>query len=196
MSKKHRYESRQEAARREARSRRIKRIGVIAAGLVLVAGLAGGYYLTGGGIASAESSLSEADIVRDSPFRAIHEMKKGPPIPFLPADAPQPRIVVPERVYDFGTVGPQDVVEYTFVIRNEGEAPLTISRAFTTCGCTTAQVSARVIPPGKAARVTLRFDAGFHDVRGQEVKRGLVIESNDRRRWKTTVWTRAKVRRS
>ena len=56
-----------------------------------------------------------------------------------------------------------------------------------------ADFTARVIPPGKAALVTLVFDAGFHDVRGQTVKRGIIIENNDRGKSKAEIWTRASV---
>ena len=94
-------------------------------------------------------------------------MRAGPPIPFLPADQPQPKIILPDSHHDFGQVGAKAVVKRKFLVCNEGEAPLTISRAYTTCGCTVADFTARVIPPGKAALITLVFDAGFHDVRGQ-----------------------------
>jgi hypothetical protein len=59
-----------------------------------------------------------------------------------------------------------------------------------------ADFSARIIPPGKAALITLIFDAGFHDVRGQVVKRGIVIENNDRKSSKAEIWVRAAVARS
>ena len=85
------------------------------------------------------------------------------------------------------------MVRRKFVIRNEGAAPLTIVRAYTTCGCTTAEFSARVIPPGKLAVVTLIFDAGFHDARGQTVDRGIIIENNDRDNSQAEIWTRAAV---
>lgn len=163
-------------------------IGVIVAAV-------GGYYLliNTDQTAQAVPSYAEEDVARDSPFVAIHEMQAGPPIPFLPADQPQPKIVVPDGRYDFGEVGPQAVVKRVFVIRNEGEAPLTISRAYTTCGCTTAEFTARVIPPGKVALITLVFDAGFHDARGQKVERGIIIENNDPRNSEAEIWARASV---
>jgi|GEM_PF-1102765 len=177
------------------RKRKQRRLVVSVAVAVLAVGGAGAGYFVFGGAAEADASTAAAPVVTASPFKAIHEMRKGPPVPFLSTSQPQPRIAVPTKIHDFGTIGPKDVVRYRFQIRNVGEGPLTISRAFTTCGCTTARVSARVIPPGKAAAVELIFDAGFHNTAGQSVKRGLVIESNDRGRWKTTVWTEAKVRR-
>jgi len=200
MNGKHKSESRGKRGRSQSeraaaeRKRKQRRWVVSLAVAALAVGGAG--YFSYGGAGQADASTAAAPVVTASPFKAIHEMRKGPPVPFLPASQPQPRIAVPTKVHDFGTIGPKDVVRYRFQIRNEGQGPLTISRAFTTCGCTTARVSARVIPPGKAASVELIFDAGFHDARWQSVKRGLVIESNDRGRWKTTVWTEAKVRRS
>jgi hypothetical protein len=168
-------------------------IAIGLAALVLVGGVAYSYV---DDWRAAQSTVAYApeDVVQRQPFTAIHQMGPGPRIQFLPPNQPQPTIVVREGVHNFGTVGPREVVSETFAIRNDGKAPLTISRAFTTCGCTVAQITARVIPPGKVALATLRFDAGFHDARGQTVKRGLVIESNDRRRWKAEIWTKASVR--
>jgi hypothetical protein len=168
----------------------------IVAAALLIAG--GGYYALTYAEPAAEVAPDTAneDVVYNRPFRAIHEMGGGPRIPFLPADQPQPKIAVPNSFYDFGRVGAKAVVKRRFLVRNEGDAPLTISRAFTTCGCTVADFTARVIPPGKASLVTLVFDAGFHDVRGQTVKRGIIIENNDRSKPKAEIWTQASVARN
>lgn len=160
--------------------------------LLVVGGVFG--YVTGNDTAVASSEYNQDDVAHDQPFVAIHEMGDGPPIPFLPRNEPQPKIQLPEKSFDFGTIGPQDVVEREFIIRNVGEAPLTISRAYTTCGCTTAEVSARVIQPGEIATVKLIFDAGFHDTAGQTVRRGLIIENNDPNQSQAEIWTQASVR--
>jgi hypothetical protein len=133
------------------------------------------------------------DVVHGQPLHAVHEMRPGPRIPFLPRSEPQPNIEVPDNVYDFGRVGASAILKRRFVIRNTGDAPLTISRAYTTCGCTTAHLTAKVIPPGKAAEVVLTFDAGFHDTRGKLVQRGLIIENTDPRHPKAEIWVRAAV---
>jgi Protein of unknown function (DUF1573) len=158
----------------------------------------GAYYVLDTAGPSAQTALTykAEDIAHSKPFRAIHEMRAGPPIPFLPAGQAQPKIAVPNNYFDFGSIGAKEVVRTNFLVRNEGAAPLTISRAYTSCGCTTADFSARVIPPGKAALVTLILDAGFHDVRGQTVKRGIIIENNDRNQPKVEIWTRAAVARN
>jgi len=166
------------------------------AGIVVL--LAGAVWYMSGDEPQAQMPIvySADEIAHTRPFRAVHEMRGGPPIPFLPAAQPQPKIAVPSTYFDFGVVGASEVVKREFLVRNEGEAPLTISRAYTTCGCTVADFTARVIPPGKAALVTLIFDAGFHDVRGQVVKRGIIIENNDRSSSKAEIWVRAAVARS
>ncbi len=166
---------------------------VIVIGFVLIlGGLV--WYVTGNDTAVASIEYHPDDVAHDQPFVAVHEMGEGPKIAFLPRDEPQPKIQISEANYDFGNIGPQDIVEHEFVIRNVGEAPLTISRAYTTCGCTTAEISARIIQPGEVATVKLIFDAGFHDAAGQTVRRGLIIENNDPNQSQAEIWTQASVR--
>jgi hypothetical protein len=161
-------------------------------GIVALLVLAGAAFMLPAG-PEAELQYTRDEVVYGEPIHAVHEMKPGPRIPFLPLIEPQPSIAIPTSSYDLGHVGAKAVVKRKFIIRNTGEAPLTISRAYTTCGCTTAHLTARVIPPGKVALVTLTFDAGFHDTRGKRVERGLIIESNDRRNSKSELWVRAAV---
>jgi hypothetical protein len=145
-----------------------------------------------------EIEYKSEDIVYDNPLYAIHEME-GPTlssISFLPKDGPQPKLAVSESTYNFRSIGADDVVQHDFVIANIGDAPLTISRAYTTCGCTTADFTGTVIPPGKVAIMTLTLDAGFHDVRGQTVRRGVIIENNDPANPQLEIWATATVTNS
>ncbi len=184
-------------SRRRQREQQMRRRAQILAGLGVVLLVVGILFVRQRGGGNAAIEVHPEDVVYGEELFAVHEMD-GPQldkIPFLPKDGPQPRVAVPEAFYDFGEVGPTDVVEHTFYLVNTGEAPLTISRAYTTCGCTTARISATVIPPGKAAEVTVIFDAGYHDVRGQTVRRGVIIENNDPRWPQVELWIQAKVRR-
>jgi hypothetical protein len=189
-----RKEHRLQTQRRARRKNTIAAVILVAALLVLAGSLYA--YFTDSQTATAALDYDPEDIVYDQPIHAIHEMGEGPPIPFLPRDQAQPAIAVSEKSYNFGSIGPTDVVERTFVIFNKGDAPLTISRAYTTCGCTTADITARVIPPGKVAEVTLTFDAGFHDTAGQTIRRGLIIENNDPRQSQAEYWVQASVHNS
>jgi hypothetical protein len=166
------------------------------AGIVVLLG--GGLWYINGSEPQAQTPIvyTSDEIAHTIPFRAVHEMGGSVPIPFLPKDGPQPKIVVPSTYADFGVVGPRAIVKREFLVRNDGDAPLTISRAYTTCGCTVADFTARVVPPGKASLITLIFNAGFHDVRGEVVKRGIIIESNDRASSRAEIWVRAAVARS
>lgn len=163
-------------------------VGVLLLGVGIVA------YVSAPLTARAALDYRAEDVAHEQPVLAIHDMGEGSPIPFLPRNQAQPRIQVPEKYYNFGVVGAQDVVEREFIIRNTGEAPLTISRAYTTCGCTTAEISATVIPPGQVATVKLIFDAGYHDAAGQTVRRGLILENNDPSFSQAEIWIQASVR--
>lgn len=143
-------------------------------------------------------NYSPQEVAYDQPVKTghLHDISREKPIPFLPKTQPQPSINVAETFYDFGSVGATEVVKRTFLIRNTGKGTLTISRAFTTCGCTTAEFSSTVIPPGKVALVNVTFDAGFHDTRGHTVRRGIIIENNDPNQSKVEIWVQASVRQN
>ena len=187
-----------ERVRRQKQNQRTIQLGLILFGGLLI--VLSGYWLLAGRSrpATAGSDYNPEDVVYDRPFRAIHEMDgaKLGEIPFLPRAGPQPTIAVSADFHDLGVIGAQDVVTYEFVIFNQGEAPLTISRAYTTCGCTTADFTATVIPPGKVSIMTLTLDAGFHDITGQTVRRGVIIENNDPDNPQMEIWVQASVPRN
>lgn len=141
------------------------------------------------------------DIARDQPLRAVHEMdmpgmSMSKPIPFLPPGGPQPAIEIPVIFYDFGSIGPTDIVKRDFVVANRGQAPLTISRAYTSCDCTSADFTSAVIPPGKVSIVTIQFDAGFHqEAAGTTVQRTLIIQNNDPNQSELEITIQADVRK-
>jgi len=66
-----------------------------------------------------------------------------------PADGPAPLIEMPARSHDFGRIYERWDVTHVFVVENSGDADLAISNLATSCGCTTAELSSSVIPPGE-----------------------------------------------
>jgi hypothetical protein len=190
-SKKETRRKRVEKRRQKERNKKFGIGGLFIVGFLLVA-LAGWTWWKGQ--QSVEINYDSEDIVYDLPLHVVHEMGEGPPIPFLPKSDPQPKIEINERYYDFGSIGGTEVVTHEFVIANTGDAPLTISRAYTTCGCTTADFTSAIIPPGKVSIMTIVLDAGFHDVTGQTVRRGVIIENNDPKRSSTEIWIQASIR--
>lgn len=178
---------------REARRKQLTTLGIALIGVMLVGGAAWLLWNRSQG-GQAEIDYVASDISYDQPIQAVHEMESGPPIPFLSKSDPQPEIKINERFYDFGVIGSADIVTREFVIANTGDGPLTISRAYTTCGCTIADFTSTIIPAGMVSIVSLQLDAGFHDVRGQTVRRGLIIENNDPKRSSMEIWIQATVR--
>ncbi len=139
--------------------------------------------------------FNEEDIVYGEPLHAVHEMTGDTveDIPFYAENEAQPKVAVSETNHNFGTIGATEVVSFDYVIKNVGQAPLIISRAYTTCGCTTADFTATVIPPGKVIIMTMVFDAGYHDLRGETVRRGVIIENNDPDVPQLELWAQAAV---
>ncbi len=177
--------------RKSARPEPLLAVGALGVFLILIGlGLA---TVRGERANVAAGQFSGETIATERPLQVGHDMGAPAAIPFLPKGGPQPNVDVPATFFDFGRIGPQDVVKRTFLVRNNGDAPLTISRAYTTCGCTTATISASVIPPGQAATVELVFDAGFHDAAGQTVRRGVILENNDPEQPQAELWVQAAV---
>jgi hypothetical protein len=184
-------------ARAERRAKQEKQmiVGIGVVGIVLLLFGVGYAVWSGGNNNPAGFAYGPGDVAQENGFQAVHEMaQQSAAIPFLPQDGPQPRINVSERFYNFGSIGARETVQQTFAIRNDGDAPLTISRAYTTCDCTVANFSARVIEPGQVAEVVVIVDAAIHDSRGQTIRRGVIIENNDRRQPQVEIWVQASVR--
>lgn len=103
------------------------------------------------------------------------------------------RAELPAGFFDFGEIASTAIIQHDFLIINHGSGPLIIRQAYTTCGCTTAELSASRVPPGQAARATVIFNAGYHNVAGQTVRRGLILETNDPDHPEVEIWVQARV---
>lgn len=71
-----------------------------------------------------------------------------------------PKLVVEDADFGFGQVFQGAKVEHTFRFRNAGEAPLTVEKVRSSCGCTAALLSATLIPPGGTGEIRTTFDSG------------------------------------
>ena len=67
--------------------------------------------------------------------------------------ASKPDAVVKETNFDAGTVTRGDTITHDFVVKNDGNGTLEITRVQPTCGCTVTQFD-RSIAPGKAGKIT------------------------------------------
>jgi len=63
-----------------------------------------------------------------------------------------------EKEFDFGTVDEGEVVEHTFVFTNTGDAPLIVSNATASCGCTVPTWTKEAIVPGEKGEMLVKFN--------------------------------------
>lgn len=99
----------------------------------------------------------------------------GAPAPAAAQDAAKPRAVVVSPVKDFGQVSQGQQISHDFEIRNEGTAPLELTRVHPDCGCTVAQFD-RIIPPGGTGKVHADIDTA---VLAGPVSRRITVYTND-----------------
>lgn len=75
------------------------------------------------------------------------------------ADIEVAEITFAETEYNFGEIESGDVVDYTFKFTNTGDAPLIVSNAKASCGCTVPKWSKEPIAPGGEGEIQVRFDS-------------------------------------
>ncbi len=71
-----------------------------------------------------------------------------------------PVITFTEKIFDFGQIASGEVVEHVFTFTNTGNAPLIISNAKGSCGCTVPSYARETaIAPGESSEMTVRFNS-------------------------------------
>ena len=180
-------------ARRSQRRRRRSRgadpmvwVGGVAVGLVIL--VAFNLWQSGAFASPPTPSRSEepADLLPLAEakwsLRGEHDMARIPQQTPAPQPAPEgvplPRLDLPSDSYDFGPIPKKPDVAHVFAVQNTGTADLKIRNLVTSCGCTTAELSTSVIPPGQRADLTVTFDPDYHETHG-EVLRQVWFATND-----------------
>jgi hypothetical protein len=74
------------------------------------------------------------------------------------SSTPEPKIVIPEKEYDFGQVYRGTMIEHVFAIRNEGTGNLIIQDIKRDCGCTNVEINTKVIPMNGKAELKVILD--------------------------------------
>lgn len=68
-------------------------------------------------------------------------------------------ISAPEEQFDFGTIKEADgPVTHAFTLKNVGNAPLVITRASASCGCTKPKFSTEPIAPGNSTKIEVTYN--------------------------------------
>ena len=77
-----------------------------------------------------------------------------------------PEITFEETEHDFGTIDQGTAVDHTFKFTNTGKAPLVITNATSSCGCTVPTWTREPIAPGETGEMLVkrkRTKSGFQD---------------------------------
>ncbi len=77
----------------------------------------------------------------------------------LVVDENAPKVEIEKATYDFGVIKQGEVVSYEFKFKNVGNAPLIISDASATCGCTVPEYPKTPIKPGEEGIIKVVFDS-------------------------------------
>ena len=79
-------------------------------------------------------------------------------IAFADDGAKGAKIQFTESIYDFGTVAQGTPVKHVFKFKNVGSDTLRIEQVKTSCGCTAAWESSKIIPPDKEGQIEVTFN--------------------------------------
>lgn len=111
-------------------------------------------------IAKLEGKVSELEtrngvrtpINTPSPAAVTTEPEKAP-------EGPTPQFEFSESSFDFGTINEGDIVDHVFTFTNTGDAPLIITDAAATCGCTVPVWPREPIPVGGTGEIKVQFNS-------------------------------------
>lgn len=105
------------------------------------------------GLTRANPTAQSAPVISNTSATPVAEAPAEKP------EGPLPAISFAQELHDFGTIKDGDVVEHVFSFVNEGEAPLIISDAKATCGCTVPEWPRQPIGVGDSGEIKVRFNS-------------------------------------
>lgn len=87
------------------------------------------------------------------------EYRSNPYVPEMryPTDGRAVAVVEGGDTYDFGVMSSDESLSHTFVIKNEGTAPMTLTLGQTSCKCTVSGLTKNELPPGESAEIELKW---------------------------------------
>lgn len=105
----------------------------------------------------------------------------------------QPRVEVAEMEYDFGSIESEGEYRHEFLVRNVGDAPLTLRIGDSSCRCTVLDFSQATLQPQEGVKIAIQFDA--HEYFGPVSQHASLI-TNDPRNPRVVLKIKANVERS
>ena len=88
----------------------------------------------------------------------------------------EPKIVFDKETFDFGKVLEDVEIKHVFKISNQGAAPLDVSSTYTSCGCTVAKLSKRLLKPGESMDLLVTVDTAMKQ---GKVSKEIFVNSDD-----------------
>lgn len=112
-------------------------------------------------IAKLEGKVAELEAkngtAKTAPFTPNNTT--APAQPEVKPDGPLPSFEFTQEEHDFGTINEGDIVDHVFTFANNGDAPLIISSATASCGCTVPQWPKEPIPVGGTGEIKVQFNS-------------------------------------
>lgn len=110
-------------------------------------------------IAKLEGKVAELENKNSPRPSASSSGPKITPVKDVEPDGPVPEFEFEEESFDFGTINEGDIVTHVFEFTNTGEAPLIISNASASCGCTVPEWPKEPIPVGGTGNIKVQFNS-------------------------------------
>lgn len=88
-------------------------------------------------------------------------------------------VVVNGERHDFGTMDRNEKGTHVFIVRNDGDQPLTLTTGQATCKCTEFSVDKPEIAPGENANINIKWDVKTSD---PQFEQSGPLNTNDQRR--------------
>ena len=97
--------------------------------------------------------------------------------------AAAPKIVFEETVFNFDTIMQNGSAEHVFFFANEGDAPLLITSAFSSCGCVVPEWPKEPLAPKASGNVKVRYNTG----KSGPFTKVIIVKTNDAEAPKTVL---------
>lgn len=110
-------------------------------------------------IAKLEGRLAEMEGADKAKSRSTSVASEAAPEAAVKPEGPLPTFAFNEELHDFGVINEGDVVEHVFAFTNTGDAPLIISKATGSCGCTVPEWPKEPIGVGEAGEIKVKFNS-------------------------------------
>lgn len=111
-----------------------------------------------------------------SDAKSPERIQDKPGFPTPSETGPHPKVEFVETEHNFGTEPRYSKGAHTFVVKNNGEAPLTLMSGETTCQCTIGELGDSEVAPGESTTIELSWEIKQP---GPEFQHSAQIHTND-----------------